>query len=151
MIPSFVRLAIAASGWGFAWAALGAILSVAAGMVDPAGNDPVEGSASLARTMGIVGALCGITYGLLIALLEPGKRFRQIPLFRAALWGTFAGTVPPLVLASIHDSVLANTCPLSMASALVTVLVARAPRGFARNSSAAPRSAKVWFRPGPKE
>jgi hypothetical protein len=145
MIPSCVRLAIAAFGWGFAWAALGAMLSVVAGTVDPAGSG---GSAGLARTLGSVGALCGITYGLLIALLEPGKTFRQIPLFRAALWGTFAGTVPPLVLASIHDSILANTCPLSMTSALVTVLVARAPRSLARKSSA---PAKVWFRPGGEE
>ncbi len=119
-------------GWMAAWGALGAALSIVAGIVDPATIDPGEGPVDLARKLGSVGGGTGIVFGLFLSIAERGKPIAEVSLLRALLSGIVAGAVLPLLLPCVENSVIANTCPLAALSAVLSVTLARFAKRFAR-------------------
>ena len=116
--------------WMVLWAAIGAILSIVVGIVDPPSIDPGEGPVDMARILGGVGAACGVVFGLLLVVGERHRMIADVPLLRAVLWGAIAGIVLPL-LPSVNDSVVLNTGPLGAVSAAGSVALARLARRFA--------------------
>ena len=119
-------------GWMVAWGAFGAALSVVAGIVDPGALDPGEGPVDLARTLGSVGGGTGVVFGLALAIAERRKTIAEASLLGALLWGIVAGAVLPLLLPSIENSVITNTCPLAALSAVLSVTLARFTQRFVR-------------------
>lgn len=119
-------------GWMAAWGTLGGAVSIVAGIVDPGTLDPGEGPVDLARKIGSVGGGTGIVFGLLLSIAERGKTIAEASLPRALLLGIVAGAVVPLLLPSIENAVITNTCPLAALSAVLSVTLARFTERFAR-------------------
>ena len=55
---------------------------------------------TIATRLAIVGALCGFSFGVLIAALDHRRTFRGLTFRRMAAWGALAGCVFPLMLVS---------------------------------------------------
>ena len=116
------RIVALTLGWAILWAVAGATLSLVIGGVDPPNTD--QGPLDTARTLGLVGAMCGMVFGMLLAVAERRRRVSEVRLFRAALWGVMAGAVVPLIT-PIHDEVVFHSAPLGTISAVVSVAGAR--------------------------
>jgi hypothetical protein len=106
------------------WALVGVVLVLIVGQVDPDSIDAGEGPRDVALILGTVGFGTGALCGVLLWLAERGRRFAEVPLLRAAVWGVVAGALLPFA-GNLPASVLANTCPLGALSAPVAVLLLR--------------------------
>ena len=78
--------------WALAWAIAGGILRLIA---DPAGDDlPIP------IAFGIFGFLAGVTFSLILKLVEGRRRFDQMSLVRFAGWGGVGGLLLSGILAA---------------------------------------------------
>jgi len=125
---TLLRRVRGAFGIGLTWALLWAIVGLSVGAlilyVDPASIDQGEDPLSMAGILGTVGFTCGAIFSGIMAFAERRTSLRDMPLWRAALWGALGGAALPL-LTSMNDQVVFNTVPLGVLSAVFAVALAR--------------------------
>ena len=94
-----------ALAWGIAWIPVGiSIYFIVEGVSDRAIRwIAVPG---LAVRLGTVGALCGVAFGVLTAVLERRRTFLGLTVGRMAVWGALGGCAFPIAVLS--------TTPLTM-------------------------------------
>ena len=77
------------------WGAVGTLLSVL-------GGGPLLPSLlTYGLLFGAVGGVSGLATGLLLARGESGRRFEEVPVWRAALWGFLGGFMPAGLFAGL--------------------------------------------------
>ncbi len=64
---------------------------------------------TFALRLGLVGALCGSVFALLVAVLERRQTFGGLTFRRMALWGALGGCVFPAVILSTQDITMGGT------------------------------------------
>jgi len=110
--------------WGAAWALIGAALSLITGVVDPDSIDAGEGPVRIGAIFGVVGAMSGLAFGLVMAFTERRRSLDELSIGRAALWGVVGAAALPL-LTTMNNSILIIACPLGAAFAAASVALAR--------------------------
>lgn len=109
--------------WGMVWTAIGAVLSIVVGVVDPDSIDAGEGPIRVGAILGGVGLISGVLFGILLSLAESGRAILNISLIRVAMWGILDSAAVPL-LTERQDQVLV-LCPVGPALAMASVAIAR--------------------------
>lgn len=107
--------------WTIAWAALGAVIGTIDSVLRPTGG---ESPWHMAKVLGSVGFVSGLTCAVAIASLERRRQFSQLSLMRVALWGALGGATIPL-LTAVPESQLLWTCPFGALLAAGSLGLAR--------------------------
>jgi drug/metabolite transporter (DMT)-like permease len=127
-MATILRRLRGALGIGLTWAVLWATFGLTMGFLilyfDPASIDQGEDPVTLAGLLGTVGFTCGAIFAAVMSFAERRTPLRDLPLWRAALWGALGGVALPL-LTTMNDQVIFNTAPLGALSALFAVALAR--------------------------
>jgi len=110
--------------WGVSWALIGTAVGITIGIVDPDSIDPGESPLMVGALVGIVGFISGAAFSTLLAIAERRKTLRDLSLTRVALWGMLGSAALPL-LTTMNNRVMLVTCPLGIAFATVSLLIAR--------------------------
>lgn len=110
--------------WGVLWAAIGVVLALTIGVVDPEDIDPGEGPARVAAIFGLVGFLSGLGFAGLLSLAERRRTIAQLSLGRVALWGVLGGAAIPLLMGT-DGSMGWVTGPMGAIFATASVAAAR--------------------------
>ena len=110
--------------WGAVWAALGALIGVAALVIRPEVVDQGEGPIDIARILGTAGFLSGAGFALLLATLERGRGLLDVSMMRVAAWGAIGGALIPL-LTDVANNQVVWTTPLGVALATSALSLAR--------------------------
>jgi hypothetical protein len=106
--------------WGILWAVLAITVGTAIGVIVPGQIDPGEEPIVLAPMIGLVGLICGIVFGSLLAIVERRKTIPELPLIRVAMWGILVSVALPLVAGKGIPEMLV-TGPVGAVSAMVSV------------------------------
>ena len=110
--------------WGVMWSAVLATLALIIGVFDPDSIDPGEGVGMMVKIGMTVGFVSGAFFGAVLSFAEGRKTFGELSLWRIAIWGAIGAAILPLAT-TMNNTVLLNTIPLGVISALVTVGIAR--------------------------
>ena len=110
--------------WGAVWGAIFAGIFLAVSIVDPDSIDPGEGPIVILRTGAAYGFVSGAVFGVLLSLLERGKRVADLSLLRAAAMGAVAAA-PFILLTPASESMLVFLCPIGAGLAAASVAVAK--------------------------
>jgi hypothetical protein len=113
--------------WMAIWGAIGASISIVAGIIDPRVVDAGEGPGDMARIMGPVGGASGILFGLLLLVGKRGANVGDIGFLHAIVWGVVAAAAVRL-FTNLSDAVLWNIVVLGAVSASLSVALARVTR-----------------------
>lgn len=127
--------------WMCLWGAIGALLSIVIGVIDPPSIDEGEGPIDMARLIGGAGGVAGLLFGLLSAIRRSDE-FSNVPILRAVLLGVLAGVILPLGT-PLNDPLVFNTAPLGALAALLSVLLARSLRPRGRGAPGDPATLAV--------
>lgn len=109
--------------WGVVWSAIGALISIVAGILDPETIEPGEDPVRVGTILGMIGLASGAAFAVVLAVAEAGRKVLDLGTGRAALWGVLATALVPLVTAK-PDQVL-TLCPIGAALAAASVALAR--------------------------
>ena len=110
--------------WGAVWGAIFAGIFLVVSIVDPGSIDPGEGPIVILRTGAVYGFVSGAVFGVLLSLLERGKRVADLSLLRAAAMGAVAAA-PFILLTPADESMLVFLCPIGAGLAAASVALAR--------------------------
>lgn len=121
--------------WGVSWAAIGTVVALVIGVVDPTSLDPGESILGMGLAVGGLGLVSGVGFGVVLAFTEKQKMLVELSLPRVALWGALGAAAFPL-LTSMNDILVFVTCPLGALFAASSVAIARA--ATVRDSESAP-------------
>jgi uncharacterized membrane protein len=107
--------------WASLWAAMFGVLLLALERVLGPSNEP--SLLFMMWTIGQVGLVTGVLFGVLLALGENGKAVEQISLMRVTLWGALSAAVFPVITGRANQVVW--TCPFGVIVAVAMVALAR--------------------------
>ena len=110
--------------WAALWTAIGVVLVIVVGVIDPGDIDAGEGPLGLGVVLGTAGLMCGALFGVLFALAERGRRLVDVPWYRVLLWAAVGSAALPLVT-PMNDQVVFNTVPFGLLAAGATIALAR--------------------------
>ena len=114
-MKTFLRRLRGALGVSLTWGALfGAVFAGVAliiGVLDPDSIDPGETPLWIASIGALLGFVSGIVFSALLALVERGKKVRELSVVRAAICGALATAVFPLLTTANNDMVIV-LCPI---------------------------------------
>ena len=88
--------------WGAVWGTIFAGIFLAVSILDPGSIDPGEGPIVILRTGAFYGFVSGAVFGVLLSLLERGRRVADLSLLRAAAMGAVAAA--PFILLTPADA-----------------------------------------------
>lgn len=108
--------------WGSLWAAIGAVVAIAIGVVRPEEIDPGEGPGNVAAVFGLVGFLSGLGFAALLHMREKRRTIPELSLSRVALWGAVGGAaIPALIGAPVGEGWITGTLGALFAAGSVAV------------------------------
>ena len=110
--------------WGAMWGTIFAGIFLAVSVVDPGSIGPGEGPLVILRTGAIYGFVSGAVFGVLLSLLERGKRVAELSVLRAAAMGAVAAA-PFILLTPADESMLVFLSPIGAGLAAASVAVGR--------------------------
>ena len=97
--------------WGTLFAAVFAALALIVGVLDPDSIDPGETLFRISGIGAVLGFVSGVVFSALLALVERGKKVHELSVVRAAICGTVATAVFPLLTTANNDMAIV-LCPI---------------------------------------
>ena len=111
--------------WGAVWATLFVTIFLVIAALDPRSIDQGE-TLSLGAVIGAAyGFVTGVSFSTLLLIAERGRKLRDIPLTRVALWGAIAAAVMPLVSIPADNRMIYFMSPIGAALAVGMMALAR--------------------------
>src|SRR5262245_38599644 len=109
--------------WAVLWALIFAALAAIASFVEPASVSAGEGPIDVWPIGAGVGLVAGVSFAVILAAAENGRRIHNLSLSRAAIWGFLASAIFPL--STGRQSMVLLLCPVGAAIAVALVEIAR--------------------------
>lgn len=110
--------------WGTLWAVIGTTIGLVIGATVPGSIDPGEHPILIGAIIGVVGFICGASFGIVLSFAESRKTILDLSPTRAALWGALGSAALPL-LTGMENKLIFITCPLGAVFAAASVAIAR--------------------------